>query len=204
MAEYVRGVIMKQRVKPIVMVVLLAVVSAAMTMLLGQLMAEAEESATCDVPSGSFLTIQSAVNDVSCDTISLTAKLYVENVTITRTVTVHGQGADGTTVDGNASGSVFAIQSGLTVTITDMTITNGKALIGGGIHNDSSTLVLDAVTVDSNTSTGTGVVTNDGGGGVFSSNGEVSISNRIKTNNASGLFLIPASSTRRDVVRAAG
>ena len=166
---------MKRRMKLIVLVVLLALTSATLTMLFGLLMAEAAQTATCNVPSGTYPTIQSAVDDVICDTVNLSAKLYVENVIITRTVTVQGQGADSTTVDGNASGSVFAIQSGLAVTITDMTITNGEALSGGGIHNDGSTLILDAVTVDSNTSTGTGVVTNDGGGGVFSSNGEVSI-----------------------------
>ena len=86
----------------------------------------------CDVPGG-YSTIQAAVDDNNCDIIALTTALYVENVAITRTVTIQGRSPAATTVDGNASGPVFAIGNGGVVTLTRMTITHGL----GGIYNDA-------------------------------------------------------------------
>jgi hypothetical protein len=83
-----------------------------------------------DVP-GDYSTIQAAADDNHCAIIALTSALYVENVAITRTVTIQGQSPAATTVDGNASGPVFAIGNGGVVTLTRMTITNGL----GGIYN---------------------------------------------------------------------
>jgi predicted outer membrane repeat protein len=176
---------MKIRVKLTAMAILLAVSSATMAMLIELLTAEAAQAATCNVPSGTYPTIQSASDDASCDTIDLTAAVYVENVTIARSVTIQGQGAVTTTVNGDANGNVFAIQPNLAVTLTKMTITNGTALTGGGIHNEGSTLALDAVTVVSNTAT---VMTEFGGGGIYSDNGEVRISNSVISGNSAEAF----------------
>jgi hypothetical protein len=48
------------------------------------------QAATCNVPSGSYLTIQSAVNDPTCNVIDVAPGVYVENVTILRTLTLNG------------------------------------------------------------------------------------------------------------------
>ena len=42
-------------------------------------------AATCAVP-GSYSTIQDAVNDVTCDTITVAAGTYPENVTIAKSL----------------------------------------------------------------------------------------------------------------------
>lgn len=88
----------------------------------------------CNVPGG-YSTIQAAVDDNHCAIIALTTGLYVENVVITRTVTIQGRSPADTTVDGNASGPVFAIGNGGVVTLTRMTITHGL----GGIYNAAGT-----------------------------------------------------------------
>lgn len=46
--------------------------------------------ATCAVPSGTHLTIQSAVNDANCDVITVAPGSYNENVTVSRTVLLLG------------------------------------------------------------------------------------------------------------------
>jgi hypothetical protein len=48
------------------------------------------QAATCNVPTLAHPTIQSAVNDPTCDPIEVTAGLYVENVTIGRSLTLNG------------------------------------------------------------------------------------------------------------------
>src|SRR5260370_30509831 len=55
--------------------------------------------ATCSVPSGSYPTIQSAVNDVTCSTINVGPGTYNEQVTVARSnVTITGAGAGSTTI----------------------------------------------------------------------------------------------------------
>ena len=127
---------------------------------LASLAAVQANSAECPVPSVPHPTIQSAVADSNCHTIQLTDPLYIENVTITRSVTIQGSGMYSTTVDGAASGTVFKIEPGLTVTITDMSVTNGSNTNGGGIHNMFSHLKLRQVQVFSNAGS-------YAGGGVF-------------------------------------
>lgn len=74
-----------------------AVVSAlALTFVLGLVIFSGSESTTkaalvtCSVPTGSYPTIQSAVNDAGCTTIDVAAGAYVENVTINRSLTLNG------------------------------------------------------------------------------------------------------------------
>lgn len=117
-------------------------------------------SAECPVPSVPHPTIQSAVADTNCHTIQLTDPLYIENVTITRSLSIYGSGMYSTTVDGAASGTVFKIEPGLMVTITDMSVTNGSNTNGGGIHNMFSYLKLWQVQVFSNAGS-------YAGGGIF-------------------------------------
>jgi pectin methylesterase-like acyl-CoA thioesterase len=105
----------------------------------------------------SFTTIQKAINSPtvhSGDTIKIRAGTYVENVTIPGTnpnallsLTLYGAGEGATKIDGGAAGTTLYVNSGLTVTISDLTVTNGKAYPASGIVNLVSTLTLEKVTV---------------------------------------------------------
>ena len=83
-----------------------------------------------------YTTIQAAVGDAGCTTITVAAGTYQEHVTIGRDVTLSGAGASNTTVDGTHSGTVFVITDG-TVALHNLTIANGLGSYpgGGGILN---------------------------------------------------------------------
>ena len=61
------------------------------------------EAATCNVPSGSYPTIQSAAIDASCSTINVAPGVYNENVTVTHSCEINGAQA-GNSVSGRTSG----------------------------------------------------------------------------------------------------
>ena len=71
---------------------------------------------------------------------------------VDKSVTIDGAGADVLAVDGNAAGRVFFINSGQTVTISDLTIRNGHAgTTGGGIDNENdATVTISNCTVSGN------------------------------------------------------
>lgn len=105
----------------------------------------------CNVP-GDYITIQAAVDDPVCEVIDLANGTFTETVTIDRSLTIQGQGSSNTTIDGDAKGSVFTIQPGNTVSITDVTITNGLSIYGGGggIRNEGSSLLVKSSLIISN------------------------------------------------------
>lgn len=66
------------------------------------------------------------------DTITLVNPLP----SITENLTIAGPGAAFLTVNGNGTGPIFFIDSGITVLVQDLTIRNGFTLgNGGGFHN---------------------------------------------------------------------
>ena len=77
-------------------------------------------------------------------------------------VAISGPGADQLSVDGNAASLVFYINSGLTVTISGLTVTNGSADNGSGIYNDHSDLTVSSSTVSGNSASYGGGICNDG------------------------------------------
>jgi hypothetical protein len=143
----------------------------------------AGQTSICVVPDV-YLTIQAAVGDNTCILIDVGAGTHMANVNITRTVTIQGQGASNTIVDGNASGTVFSIQAGLVVTLTDMTITNGNGARGGGIYNYNSQLILNHVVISGNLA-GDGLTFDTGGGGLYNYLGNVTINNSTIVSNTS-------------------
>lgn len=56
----------------------------------------------CNVPDD-YGTIQSAVNESSCEEVIVANRTYFETLTTTRTVNIKGQGTDNTTIDGFAN-----------------------------------------------------------------------------------------------------
>ena len=92
-------------------------------------------------------------NDLSGDTITLSNALTIDtNVTIT------GLGAANLAISGNNAVEVFNIASGVTASISGLTVENGTATRGGGIDNNG-TLTLANSTLAGNSAA-------DSGGGI--------------------------------------
>lgn len=89
------------------------------------------------VPSSSYPTIQSAINDANIDIIKVSAGRYAENLVIKRSLLLTGAGYDSTVIDGKRKGTVIDISNQASVTICGFTITGGDASKnngqGGGI-----------------------------------------------------------------------
>src|SRR5216684_3814131 len=130
--------------------------------------------------SGCYTTIAAAIaaaNPLGGDTISIQDASHNEaNITVDRDLTIQGQGATNTAVDGTGiSGSVFTISAGVTATIQDVTIRNGSAFLGGGIYNNGT------VTISNGTLSGNSAGV--GGGGIYNV-GTVTISNSTLSGNS--------------------
>jgi len=142
-------------------------------------------------------TIQGAVDAaLSGDIINVKPGIYNENVVVYKSVTIDGAGVDKTIVNGDTNGdtvgdgSVFTIGDA-TVTLSDMTITNGKAQYGAGIYiYNEGTLNLKNILISHNT------IENyyGGGGGIFNEHGTVnmyagsSITDNAATMNGGGIY----------------
>ncbi|HZK81016.1 MAG TPA: hypothetical protein VFC46_08120, partial [Humisphaera sp.] len=70
------------------------------------------------------------------------------------------------TVDGRGLSNIFAVESGVTAEIDNLTISNGKAASGGGILDDGS-LTLNNDTLSHNTATSNGGALGVVGGQLF-------------------------------------
>lgn len=116
--------------------------------------------AVCDVPSVTHPFIQAAVDDATCETINLAAGTFNEDVTISRTVTIQGQGA-GLTFEEGSGGPVFLIEAGGVVTLTGMAIRNVSNLYDGVIVNYGTLTVKESSVSDNFTYFGGGIG-NDG------------------------------------------
>ncbi len=100
--------------------------------------------ASCSVPSGSYPTIQSAVNDVTCSTINVGPGTYNEQVAVTRSdVTITGAGAGSTIIQPSSvtanSSSLFSgapiaaillVDGATGVTVEDLTVDG--SIVGTG------------------------------------------------------------------------
>jgi len=125
-------------------------------------------------------SLRQAIAD-ACDgaTISFDMSQVVSPITLTtgelsinKNLTIQGPGASPLTISGNNASRVFNIQSGQTVDVSDLTITNGKATggnNGGGVLN-SGTLTLTNCNLFSNS-------TANNGGGIFNSGPSLTLNN---------------------------
>ena len=82
-----------------------------------------------------------------------------------KTLTIQGQGKDLTILDGNSLDRFFEVHSGATVILSGVTITNGKASLGGAIANAGTLTIRDSA-ITNNQSRGI-----DGVNGAAGSNG---------------------------------
>ena len=90
---------------------------------------------------------------------------------------ISGPGASLVTVSGNNAVGVFSIASGVTATLTGLTISNGSASYGGGIDN-AGTLTVISSTIDNNSAI-------DGGGGIDNA-GTLTVTDCTIADNAAG------------------
>jgi hypothetical protein len=92
---------------------------------------------TCNVPSTSYSTIQSAVDDGTCGTINVTAGTYNENIVISRALTLKGAGSASTFINGVGPGSSIAvlyITAAGNVALRAFTITNPPVTEDGDLR----------------------------------------------------------------------
>lgn len=148
-----------------------------------------------------FTTIGAAVTAAAAgDTINVQSGSYTEtNIQVNKNLTITGAGATSTIVqaatdEGIASGRVFTIDPGVTVTIENMLVRNGNVTTvpahGGGIYN-AGTLTLNNVTVSGNRATGPNLGADGGeafGGGIYNADtGTLTLNNStVSGNTATG------------------
>jgi hypothetical protein len=133
-----------------------------------------------------YNTVQGAVNAAApLSTILISPATYTETVIITKSLTLEGVGQPQPVVSGNDTGRPFTILGSVAVTMTNMTVTRGRAPIdpdgsarGGGIFNQGQ-LTLDHITLSYNQVIGAnGNVPGENGhpalgGGLYSDCGDV-------------------------------
>jgi hypothetical protein len=145
---------------------------------------------------GCFGTIFDALNAASNNDTILIAGApspYFERLTITKSVSLIGDSAATTIVDGGFSGQVIRILSAVTVTLANLTIRNGQAgegdfpdQWGGGIHNVTGILTLNNVIVTGNRTGGGNGCCGGAGGGISSDLGTLTLINSNVSGNVTG------------------
>ena len=106
--------------------------------------------------------------------IAMTAKEaanFTNGITINKDITIDGKGH---TIDAKNLGRIFSIGEGFTVTLTNATLINGRAVEGGAIYNDGS-LTLSDVKLSDNAA--------DGYGGAVFNNGHLVVGNSVFDSN---------------------
>jgi Right handed beta helix region len=131
-----------------------------------------------------YTTIASAVAAVSSgDTISVQEATDSESTSVdignNLTLTIEGLGVSSTTVNGTGTLPVFIIESGSTVTIQNLTVSNGfNSSNGGGIVNNGGSLTISNAAVSNNTSS-----SGSGGGIANLYSGSLTINNSTVSGN---------------------
>jgi CSLREA domain-containing protein len=138
-------------------------------------------------------TLRAAIEEANAlagaDSISLAAGTFtlgLGEITISSDLTITGAGAGATIIDGASLSRIFNITSG-TVTISDLTITNGDAGAGngGGIQvGSSATVNLVDVALTGNTGFFGGAIVNAGALDLTN----VTIANNTATSDAGGIW----------------
>ncbi|PZR72456.1 MAG: hypothetical protein DLM73_13150 [Chthoniobacterales bacterium] len=139
-------------------------------------------------------TANGAVNfyDGAAHTITLAGTQLV----ISSSVTINGPGANLLTVSGNNASRVFLVNSGVTVTLSGLTIANGRVTdaspggaAGGGIFSNGGILNVVSSTLSGNTASNSSccsMVSSSYGGGIFNNGGTVNVvSSTLSGNMAS-------------------
>ena len=123
------------------------------------------QSAIWNGTSGPKQTITNATGTVAENgTVYIANGTYYESgIYINTNMTIIGESQQNTIINGQQSGnSIFTIEQGVIVTITNLTLTNGTSNVGGAIVNHGNLTVTDS-TFNNNTATEWGgAIANDG------------------------------------------
>lgn len=117
-------------------------------------------AANADPGAETITFVGSVFTDNTPDTITLTSGQLVIN----GDTTIVGTGADKLTISGNNASRVLTINSGRTVSLTNLTIANGNAgsNVGGGIYNLGN-LTASNTTIRNNAASWGGGIANESG-----------------------------------------
>ena len=115
----------------------------------------------------------------SGDTVSVFPATYTENLTIGISLEVVGSGAATTIIDGGGIGTVVTVSRGF-VSISRVTIRNGKGKGAGGGINNAGKLIINNSTISGNVVEGFSV------GGGISSGGILTINGSTLSGNSAG------------------
>ena len=150
------------------------------------------DNTSCVVPSEMHQSIQMAVDDPECTNINIQTGTFTESVTISRTLTLQGVSAMDTILNSDRH-RVLEITPGASVTVMNMSITNGHHITGSGILNERATLVIHQTIISNNQSGHTYTCETIGGGAVYNHKGTVTISkSNIHHNDAAGGRMVGA------------
>ena len=127
-----------------------------------------KDSNNCRSAATACKTIGHAISlAASGDSVMVAAALYTEHLTIRVSLNVIGSGAGTTIIDGGSTGPVVDVYSPSTVTISNVTIRNGRSINGGGVGN-SGILTINHSSISGNLAYST---FSSYGGGVFNGKG---------------------------------
>ena len=143
-----------------------------------------DDAHTCLEPATALAckTIKGALGKATAgDTVEVAAGTYVENVSVTKQLTIRGAGEGTTIIDGNGKvtgASTVTIGTGVQAVIERLTIRNGSNPgVGGGVRNDGD-LTLSRVTVRDSVAGNTG-----GGIGLFATGAALTLQNSTVISN---------------------
>ena len=150
--------------------------SAASTVYVNATGGNDSNNGTIDHP---YQTIGQGINSVDENgTVTIADGTYSgtgnTNLTITKNMNITGQSQQGTIINGTDTNWIFNIQSGITVTITNLTITNSTSDDGGAIYNYGTLTITN--------STLTGNTAKNLGGAIFNV-GNLTVTNSTFTDN---------------------
>lgn len=129
--------------------------------------------------NGPKATIKNATGTVkSSGTVHIASGTYNENnIQINSNMNIMGESQKNTIIDGQQSGnSIFTIASGINITITNLTLINGKSGNGGAIDNSGNLTVNNCIFINNSAS-------GDAGGAIFS-DGDINVNNCTFENNS--------------------
>jgi hypothetical protein len=139
-------------------------------------------------PAAACKTIRHAISlAASGDLIRVAPATYTEKLTVGISLRIIGSGASVTILDGGGVGTVVTIsKAGAHVSLSKLTLQNGSANCGGGVHN-VGTLVISYSTIRRNRAGPSSATTSPGGGGGICKGGTLTISDStISGNQANG------------------
>ncbi|MBN1920935.1 MAG: tandem-95 repeat protein [Anaerolineae bacterium] len=126
---------------------------------------------------GDYTTIQDAINDTTCDTITIAAGEYPESIVISRDVTLTGADAETTSIyySEDTGRAVTIDDDDVEVTISDITLQAVYNNESGGCIYSEGDLTLERVTVK-------GCMSGSYGGGIYA-RGDLSVISCVVTGN---------------------